>query len=65
MHSTWSWSWPFNAYWNTTYVGEIIISYKTAFAIGAGAAFITGGLGYIVRAGISDQEEIELYDIIN
>lgn len=65
MHSTWSWSWPFNAYWNTTYVGEIIISYKTAFAIGAGAAFITGGLGYIVRAGISDQEEIELYDMIN
>ena len=63
MHSTWSWSWLFNAYWNTTYVGKIIISYKAAFAIGAGAAFTTGGLGYIARAGISDQEEIELSDI--
>lgn len=46
-------------------LGKIIISFEAAFAIGAGAAFTTGGLGYIVRAGISDQEEIELYDMIN
>ena len=44
-------------------IGSTVISGGAAFALGVGTAFVTGGLGYIVRAGISDQEEIELSDI--
>ena len=44
-------------------IGGTAISGGTALAMGVGVAFVTGGLGYAVRTGISDQEEFEWADM--
>ena len=44
-------------------VGGAQVSGLTALGIGVGSAFATGGLGYVVRTGFSDQEEFEWSDM--
>jgi hypothetical protein len=44
-------------------VGGAQLSGLTALGIGVGSAFATGGLGYVVRSGFSDQEEFEWSDM--
>ena len=44
-------------------IGGTAISGGTALLIGAGGAFVSGGLGYAVRTGISDQETFEWSDM--
>ncbi|MDY2727734.1 MAG: hypothetical protein SOV26_01830 [Candidatus Onthovivens sp.] len=45
-------------------IGGTVISGGTALTIGAGGAFVSGGLGYAVRTGISDQEGFEWSDML-
>ena len=47
----------------TLVLGGTAISAGTALAVGVGGAFVAGGLGYVVRTGISDQESFELSDM--
>lgn len=44
-------------------LGGMTITGSTALMMGVGGAFATGGLGYAVRTGISDQETFEWSDM--
>ena len=44
-------------------IGGTAISGGTALALGIGGAYVTGGLGYAVRTGISNQENFDLADM--
>ena len=44
-------------------IGGTAISGGAALAMGVSGAFVTGGLGYAVRTGISDQESFEWSDM--
>ena len=44
-------------------IGGTAISGGAALAMGVGAAFVTGGLGYAIKTGISDQEGFEWSDM--
>ena len=44
-------------------IGSFAISGMGAFAISAGASAVSGGLGYVVRTAISDQEEFNWNDM--
>ncbi|MDE6442735.1 MAG: RHS repeat-associated core domain-containing protein, partial [Clostridia bacterium] len=47
----------------TLTIGSFAISGIGAFAISAGASAVSGGLGYVVRTAISDQEEFNWNDM--
>lgn len=44
-------------------IGGTAISGGTALLIGTSGAFVSGGLGYAVRTGFSDQETFEWFDM--
>ncbi|MBO5207041.1 MAG: hypothetical protein J6C09_05595 [Clostridia bacterium] len=47
----------------TLAIGGMVISGVTAFGIGAGVAFITGGAGYTVRTAINSKEIFQISDM--
>ena len=47
----------------TLTIGGTAVSGGAALAIGVGGAFVSGGLGYVARTGISDQENFQVSDM--